>query len=248
MIFQIPSINKKIQSFTLLSIFTIFLISVTIFNISQVYGEILHSKIDKEEYHKGENIRFSGTVDNPSETKPISIIVKSPNDNFVVIAQTKSDLDGNFEAYIEAGLGSLWNIEGIYTLTAVHDNNRIITHEFMYMFEQELEEYVSSDISEQINADTPNKQSIPEWIRTNAEWWTEDKIDDKTFASGLQFLIKEGIIDVPEITPKTPSDISSKEIPEWIKNNVDWWTRGLLSDADFLKGIEFMIKNGIITI
>jgi hypothetical protein len=38
--------------------------------------------------------------------------------------------------------------------------------------------------------------SIPAWIKNNAKWWSEDQIDDKTFASGIQFLVKEGIISV----------------------------------------------------
>ena len=38
--------------------------------------------------------------------------------------------------------------------------------------------------------------TIPDWVRNNAAWWADGQIDDNTFASGLQFLIKEGIISV----------------------------------------------------
>jgi len=38
--------------------------------------------------------------------------------------------------------------------------------------------------------------SIPEWIKNNAAWWADGEIDDNTFASGIQFLISEGIISV----------------------------------------------------
>ncbi len=37
---------------------------------------------------------------------------------------------------------------------------------------------------------------IPSWIKTNAGWWAEGAIDDESFVSGLQYLIKEGIIRV----------------------------------------------------
>ena len=37
---------------------------------------------------------------------------------------------------------------------------------------------------------------IPPWIKTNAGWWAEGAIDDESFVSGLQYLIKEGIIRV----------------------------------------------------
>ena len=38
--------------------------------------------------------------------------------------------------------------------------------------------------------------TIPDWVRNNAAWWADGQIDDNTFASGIQFLVKEGIISV----------------------------------------------------
>ena len=40
---------------------------------------------------------------------------------------------------------------------------------------------------------------------------------------------------------------SDPVIPEWIKNNAYLWTDDLITDEDFLSGIEFLIKNGIIS-
>ena len=37
---------------------------------------------------------------------------------------------------------------------------------------------------------------IPPWIKNNAGWWADDKIDDFTFAQGIGFLIKNQIIQV----------------------------------------------------
>ena len=39
-----------------------------------------------------------------------------------------------------------------------------------------------------------------------------------------------------------------KQLPDWIKNNAGWWNKGLLSDKDFIKGMEYLIENGIIVI
>ena len=36
--------------------------------------------------------------------------------------------------------------------------------------------------------------SIPDWVKTNAEWWITGKISDTEFAVALQYLIKKGII------------------------------------------------------
>ena len=39
---------------------------------------------------------------------------------------------------------------------------------------------------------------IPSWVKNNAKWWTDGSIDDNTFVQGIQFLIKEGIMQVTE--------------------------------------------------
>ena len=91
-----------------------------------------------------------------------------------------------------------------------------------------------------------NAYEIPTWIKGNAEWWAQDKIDDATFVSGIQFLVKEGIIQIPE-TSQT-SEQNSQETPGWVKNNAGWWAQGLISDDDFIKGIEHLVKVGIVNV
>ena len=39
---------------------------------------------------------------------------------------------------------------------------------------------------------------IPSWIKNNAGWWADSQIDDATYISGLQWLISNGIIKIPE--------------------------------------------------
>jgi hypothetical protein len=35
---------------------------------------------------------------------------------------------------------------------------------------------------------------MPDWIRDNAGWWSQEKIFDDEFVNSLKFLIREGII------------------------------------------------------
>ena len=37
-------------------------------------------------------------------------------------------------------------------------------------------------------------------------------------------------------------------IPAWIKNNAGWWATDQIDDSSFLQGIQFLIKEGIMTI
>jgi hypothetical protein len=94
-------------------------------------------------------------------------------------------------------------------------------------------------------ADEPPVPKVPEWVKNNAAWWADGLIDDQTFISGIQFLIKEKILNVPTTQSTTNTESA---VPEWIKNNADWWSRGLISENDFLKGIEYLIQNGIIDV
>lgn len=96
------------------------------------------------------------------------------------------------------------------------------------------------------NSKNTSMRQIPDWIKSNAGWWAKNQIDDATFISGIQFLIKQGIISVSS-SSVNPNE-SVQGIPPWIKNNADWWSQGLISNDDFLKGIEFLVSNGIIVV
>ena len=108
----------------------------------------------------------------------------------------------------------------------------------------ELETEIGSGDSTSSNE---SKTAIPDWIRNNAEWWAQGAISDSDFTSGIQFLIKDGIIQIPE-TAKSSTGEGTQEIPSWIKNNADWWSQGLISDDDFVKGIQFLVEQGIIVV
>lgn len=87
--------------------------------------------------------------------------------------------------------------------------------------------------------------AVPEWVKNNAKWWGEGQINDSDFATGLEFLVKENVINAPK---NTQVESSESSIPDWLRNTAKWWADDLLSDSEFLKGIEWMIKNGIITV
>ena len=48
-----------------------------------------------------------------------------------------------------------------------------------------------------------------------------------------------GTISVGKVTPI---------VPEWIKNNAGWWAEGAIDDNSFVQGIQFLIKEGIMSI
>jgi len=90
---------------------------------------------------------------------------------------------------------------------------------------------------------------IPRWIKNNAGWWADDKIDDFTFAQGIAYLIKNKIIQINDLSTTSDGDIIIEEniiIPAWIKNNAGWWADDNISDSDFLYGIKYLVESNII--
>jgi len=77
-------------------------------------------------------------------------------------------------------------------------------------------------------------------------WWSEKQISDIDFVSGIEYLIKNGIINVPGVDVGTSS--ASTEIPEGIKNTAGWWADSLITDDEFLNAMQWLVANGVIQI
>ena len=87
--------------------------------------------------------------------------------------------------------------------------------------------------------------NVPDWVKNNAGWWAQDQIDDTAFVSGVQYMIEQGIINVPSTTR---SSGASDTIPSWVKNNAGWWADGTLTENDFVNGLQYLIKMGIMKV
>ena len=87
-------------------------------------------------------------------------------------------------------------------------------------------------------------EKVPVWIKNNAGWWADGSIDDASFVQGIQFLVKEKIIEISESSSSQKDD----QIPSWVKNNAGWWASGQISESDFLSGINHLVKTGIISV
>ena len=91
-----------------------------------------------------------------------------------------------------------------------------------------------------------NEISIPAWVKDNARWWAAGEFDDNTFANGIEYMIKVGII----VIPIAESDVEKQDavIPDWVKNNAEWWSNGDIPDSAFANAIQYLIKEGIISV
>ena len=94
-----------------------------------------------------------------------------------------------------------------------------------------------------LSADRKNILSeIPDWIRQDADSWSQDLIADSKLLSGIQYMIENGLIS-------TESSASlEQKIPAWMKNNVKWWLDDQISDNDFIESIQYLIENQVIQV
>lgn len=108
--------------------------------------------------------------------------------------------------------------------------------------------YSEEQIDELYEKLIPNSQRVvlPDWIRNNAKWWSDGIISDKDFVSGIEFMIKNEIIQVG--VSGTNNFSVEQKIPEWVKSNAKWWSEGLISSEEFVKGLQYLVKNGIIQV
>ena len=44
------------------------------------------------------------------------------------------------------------------------------------------------------------------------------------------------------------SFVAAEGVPAWVKNNAGWWADGTISESEFVQGIQFLIKDGIIIV
>ena len=87
-------------------------------------------------------------------------------------------------------------------------------------------------------------------IKKIVDWWEKELITDQEFAFSIAFLIKENIIQVENVEFDSKGNIVIDEnliIPQWIKQNARWWADNQIDDVSFKNGIEYMIKEGIIS-
>ena len=89
-----------------------------------------------------------------------------------------------------------------------------------------------------------NAESVPDWVKNTAGWWSTDAISEKEFVNAIQFLVNDKIIQVSV----SGSVGTSNGVPDWVKNTAGWWSTDAISEKEFVNAIEFLIKSGIINI
>jgi len=77
------------------------------------------------------------------------------------------------------------------------------------------------------------------------------QIFTKTYESNESYLVSNDSIEIPianSTVAEPTTEIPSSPIPQWIRSVANWWSKGQISDAEFLKAIEYLVNNNVISI
>jgi len=105
-------------------------------------------------------------------------------------------------------------------------NDQISENEFVtgieYLINNNIILLHSIPCNEKIESQYGDTKSVPDWIKNNASWWSDNLIDDTDFINGLQYLIKHKIvkIDNKKILGQAPLE-DIKFSSSWQVNNDD---------------------------
>jgi hypothetical protein len=187
---------------------------------SSLTGENLASlnseKFIIPEYKKTTEVILSGKVNNYKQGTTLDITLIGPDsssEKFSVYATQKGEYKVVFTLYHNS-------LPGNYKVSVNYHDSHIGDELFQV-----------------------SKYLVPEWIKNNARWWSSDQISDSEFISGIEHLMEENIIVIPD---SVKSQSTGQNVPFWIKNTAEWWSQDIVSDDEFVAALEFLVKNGII--
>ena len=156
--------------------------------IIKIYTEkkIFHMELNNDKFyvtpHNDSVLKFTGWYDNGNYQEWIRCEFTHPEEQYAMKSTILREYTtATFDSSID--LNPNWK-EGVWNVSCNWLDEELFTSTF-----------------EIIHSDQPTgyfdykKTKVPSWVKNNAGWWAQGLIDDDAFAQGIEFLIKEGIID-----------------------------------------------------
>jgi hypothetical protein len=162
----------------------------------------------------------------------VQITIIDPNQSIETReVRVSSDRVFNFQTVVDESI-----VNGTYTVFANYRD--IKSHEVAVDIQYEGEDVQSK---------------IPQWVKNSVKWWAEDKINEHDFILGIQYLIRQGILNPPSPENQTvevyeENQTLGAKIPNYVKQNALWWGQDKITDDEFFDGVRYLIKKGILVI
>ena len=89
------------------------------------------------------------------------------------------------------------------------------------------------------------------WMITDGQEFSSSllyvPLADKVVELGKQGLSKV-TYDGETLWNYESTDTANLEIPQWIRDNAKWWSEGLITDDDYIGGLQYLISQGILKV
>ena len=188
-----------------------------------VFSNIGSLEIDSEEItitgNKKSTVEVNGNIKDYMRGEPITLKIIHPGGLISdVIITGKSN--GDFTAHIS--IEENWK-SGSFSIIASYDEKDFGKVDFQL-----------------------NKIQIPIYFKNVASWWSDGLIEDFEFVDGIEYLINEGIIKIPNLSKNTSG--VENTVPDWVRQNIGWWSNGLKSNTELVNSIQYLVEKGIIQV
>jgi hypothetical protein len=143
------------------------------------------------------------------------------------------------------------NSDGVFNFQTILDESILNgTYTVFASYRDKQSQEITMDIKYEEKGE---ESKIPSWVQYSVKWWALDKISELDFILGIQHLIRTGVLNPPSSENQTPENIEDDiafgvKIPKYVKQTSLWWTEGKISDEEFVDGIQYLIKKGILVI
>jgi hypothetical protein len=218
---------------------------------------------DKLLYHKGDQLIVSGNILFDPELPFVTIQIFTPGkSNFADFNTIPANSDGSFSTTFNVG-GPTWTSDGIYTIKITYDGNLEKSIEYQEFIETEIAaesietETIEPTISETISENQPSsimekpvssfstlKFQIPNFpaLDKSPQYYLDRYNNEQSYKSWFDSQFPNSSI-YNVLGYEDPVSV-----PDWIRNNAEWWATGQINDSAFVSGIEFLLENNIIMV
>ena len=156
-----------------------------------IYEEILEISPDNTKVLMMKGIALSNLEQYKHAMKDFyDVLEKEPNSVPAILGMGVGF--GNFGEYKEA--------KKYFDRAAILEPGSHVVKNFQDFADRTIKKYPYNEVEKPKIIEGTSHESIPDWVKNNAAWWSDNQITDKEFLDAIEFLVKDGvlIVDLPK--------------------------------------------------
>ena len=202
-----------------------------------IYDQILELNPNNISSLNMKGIAYSNMDMHTKSLKQFYKVLENDPDNVKALLGTGIGF-GNLGEYSES-------LEYLEKADKINPNNTVIQN-YKDIIEKTLKKYPYKPTEKPTNTMKQTIGKIPEWVKHISSWWSTGNISDQKFTDSMQYMIKKGIVMIPE-NEKFENTNELKMI-SFVRNNFSQWSQNEIPNEEFYKNMNWLIENKFIKI